>query len=67
MAANLMVTAVHKGIELLYFSERSMTLNSVCFCPDCEIQEERSTAGHMDVVETLQEGETIEVKSNSII
>lgn len=39
----------------------------IVFFPDCEIQEERSSAGHMDVVETLQEGEAIEVKSNRII
>lgn len=34
---------------------------------DCEIQEERSPAGHMDVVEALQEGEAIEVESKRII
>lgn len=38
-----------------------------CFFPDCEIQEEGSSAGQMDVVEALQEGEAIEVKSNRII
>lgn len=36
------------------------------FYPDCEIQEEGGSAGHMDVVESLVEGEAIEVKSNRI-
>lgn len=37
------------------------------FFPDCEIQEEKSSAGHMDVVEVLQEVEAIEVKSHKVI
>lgn len=37
-----------------------------CFYPDCEVQKEGGSAGHMDIVESLEESETTEVKSNRI-